>query len=96
MSELKLPPETIYLVPGDYEGEHGYLWCEDPAPGIGMDEAEAIKYTRAQPEIILEEYDTGFLPDNPDQDFVRYILGCAFYFYTQQVNSQQSPTEPKQ
>ena len=36
-------PETIYLIPDD---EHGYVWCEDPAPGAGMDESDAIEYVR--------------------------------------------------
>ena len=41
-------PETIYLIPGeDIDCELGYLWCDDPAPGEGMDSAEAVKYIRA-------------------------------------------------
>lgn len=35
------PPKIIYLIP---DNEYGYVWCEDPAPGIGMDEKDAIKY----------------------------------------------------
>jgi hypothetical protein len=35
----------------------------------------------------LEEYDAGYLPDNPDQDFCRYILACAFDFYKDQLNN---------
>jgi hypothetical protein len=44
-------------------------------------------------QIILEEYDAGYIPAGPDQDFVRYILGCAFDFYKQQVESQAAQPE---
>jgi hypothetical protein len=45
---MKQPPETIYLIPGeDIDGQLGWLWCDDPAPGEGMDPAEAVKYVRA-------------------------------------------------
>lgn len=37
-------PETIYLIP---DSEHGHLWCDDPAPGLGMDPEDAIEYLRA-------------------------------------------------
>ncbi|KXJ45840.1 hypothetical protein [Marinobacter sp. Hex_13] len=37
-------PETIYLIP---DSEHGHLWCDDPAPGLGMDPKDAIEYRRA-------------------------------------------------
>lgn len=41
-------PETIYLIPGeDVDGAPAMVWCDDPAPGEGMDPAEAIKYVRA-------------------------------------------------
>lgn len=36
-------PERIYLVPDD----DGHSWCEDPAPGIGMETADAVEYVRA-------------------------------------------------
>ena len=36
----------------------------------------------------IEEYDAGYLPDNPDQDFCRYILGCAFDFYKSQLTNK--------
>lgn len=40
--------ETIYLVPTDYDGgQLTYSWCDCPAPGEGMDPADAIKYVRA-------------------------------------------------
>jgi hypothetical protein len=43
-------PETIYLIPGEYdgesEGEQGLMWCEDPAPGLDSYAADAIKYVR--------------------------------------------------
>ena len=37
------PPKIIYLIP-DYEG---FVWCEDPAPRLGMERKDAIKYVRA-------------------------------------------------
>lgn len=36
-------PDVIYLIPDD---EYGYVWCEDPAPGMGMEERDAVKYVR--------------------------------------------------
>jgi hypothetical protein len=36
--------KEIYLIP---DPEYGHLWCEDPAPGDGMDEGDAVKYIRA-------------------------------------------------
>ena len=40
-------PETIYLIPGeDVDGAPCTVWCDDPAPGEGMDPAEAVKYVR--------------------------------------------------
>jgi sRNA-binding carbon storage regulator CsrA len=38
-------PETIYLIPGEYE--EGLVWCDDPAPDSYSDPAEAVKYVRA-------------------------------------------------
>jgi len=38
-------PETIYLIPGEYE--EGLVWCDDPAPSSYNDPAEAVKYVRA-------------------------------------------------
>lgn len=43
------PPKMIYLIP-DYE--YGYVWCEDPAPRIGMDEKDSIKYVKVD-EILI-------------------------------------------
>lgn len=40
-------PETIYLIPDASEGVLGHVWCDDPAPGIGMDPEDAIEYRRA-------------------------------------------------
>ena len=41
-------PETIYLIPGEtWDSPEGLCWCDDPAPGEGMDPAEAVKYVRA-------------------------------------------------
>lgn len=47
MDKLPEAPETIYLIPDASEGVLGYVWCDDPAPGIGMDPADAIEYRRA-------------------------------------------------
>ena len=45
---MKPNHETIYLVPTDYDGgQLTYSWCDCPAPGEGMDPADAIKYVRA-------------------------------------------------
>ena len=38
-------PETIYLIPGEYE--EGLVWCDDPAPDSYSDPDEAVKYVRA-------------------------------------------------
>jgi len=38
-------PETIYLIPGEYE--EGLVWCDDPAPDTYSDPDEAVKYVRA-------------------------------------------------
>jgi hypothetical protein len=38
--------ETIYLVPDSSEGRLGYVWCDDPAPGEGLDPSEAVEYVR--------------------------------------------------
>jgi len=37
-------PKVIYLIPDG----GGYVWCEDPAPGIDMKEKDAIKYLSAE------------------------------------------------
>ncbi|WP_404463034.1 hypothetical protein LG331_09655 [Vreelandella aquamarina] len=38
--------ERIYLFPGEHDGETALLWGDDPAPGEGMDPAEAVEYVR--------------------------------------------------
>lgn len=38
--------ETIYLIPGSYDGIQTYLWSDDPAPGDEDDPADAIKFIR--------------------------------------------------
>lgn len=38
--------ERIWLFPGEHDGETTLLWCDDPAPGIGMDASEAVEYVR--------------------------------------------------
>jgi len=44
-------PETIYLIPGeDVDGAPCMVWCDDPAPGEGMDPAEAVKYRKVGPK----------------------------------------------
>lgn len=39
--------ESIYLIPGSYDGEHCYVWSDDPAQGAEDDPADAIEYVRA-------------------------------------------------
>ncbi len=47
LNDIKhLAVETIYLVPDASEGQRCYLWCDDPAPGEGMDASEAVEYVR--------------------------------------------------
>lgn len=41
-----LAVERIFLIPDSSEGVPGYLWCDDPAPGVGMDASEAVEYVR--------------------------------------------------
>tara|TARA_R110000765_G_scaffold58936_3_gene114992 strand:- start:477 stop:1070 length:594 start_codon:yes stop_codon:yes gene_type:complete len=41
-----LAVERIFLIPDSSEGVRGYVWCDDPAPGIGMDPSEAVEYVR--------------------------------------------------
>lgn len=41
-----LAVERIYLVPDTSEGQLGYVWCDDPAPGEGMVASEAVEYVR--------------------------------------------------
>jgi hypothetical protein len=38
--------ETIYLIPGEYNGEACMVWVDDPAPGEDCDESEAVEYVR--------------------------------------------------
>jgi len=40
-------PEVIYLIPGEYDGELGMVWCDDPAPDSYCNPDEAVKYVRA-------------------------------------------------
>ncbi|MFL1404235.1 hypothetical protein ACJO2E_02680 [Marinobacter sp. M1N3S26] len=40
-------PETIYLIPGECDGEPCMVWCDDPAPSPDHDPDEAVKYIRA-------------------------------------------------
>ena len=43
--ELKAKtPERIWLIP---DGEHGFMWCNDPAPGIDMNPEDATEYVLA-------------------------------------------------
>jgi hypothetical protein len=50
-------PEVIYLIPGEYEGhdEQELFWCEDPAPRLGSDASNAIKYVRADCVAVVPE-----------------------------------------
>ncbi len=43
-------PKVIFLIP---DGDGNHSWCDDPAPGIGMDESDAVKYIRA--DLVGEE-----------------------------------------
>ena len=36
-------PDEIYLIQDDLN----VVWCDHPAPGLGMDEKDAVKYVRA-------------------------------------------------
>ena len=40
-------PEIIYLIHGEYDGEQGMVWCDDPAPDSCCDPDEAVKYVRS-------------------------------------------------
>jgi hypothetical protein len=40
-------PETLYLIPGEWDGEAGMVWCDDPAPDQYSDPTEAVKYLKA-------------------------------------------------
>lgn len=40
-------PEIIYLITGEWDGEVGLTWCDDPAPTENHDPREAVKYVRA-------------------------------------------------
>lgn len=39
-------PACIYLVP-EFSDDEAMVWCADPAPGTGMDPADAVPYIRA-------------------------------------------------
>ena len=39
-------PQTIYLIPGDYDGQPAMVWSDCPAPGEGCDPDEAVRYVR--------------------------------------------------
>ena len=39
-------PETIYLIPGEYEGENCLVWCDCAAPDSYCDPDDAVKYLR--------------------------------------------------
>lgn len=39
--------ERIYLIPGSYDGEHCYVWSDDPAPGAEDSPTDAVEYVRA-------------------------------------------------
>jgi len=73
-------PETIYLIPGeDVDGAPAMVWCDDPAPGEGMDPAEAVKYIRADKhQDRIEELET----------MVKVFRGCI---ETQQFPDMGSP-----
>lgn len=39
--------ESIYLIPGSYDGERCYVWSDDPDPGSEDNPEDAVKYVRA-------------------------------------------------
>lgn len=39
--------DIIYLIDGNFDGDPCRLWCEDPAPEIGQNPEDAIKYVSA-------------------------------------------------
>lgn len=43
--ELRLPNKIYLMDMGD-----GIVWCEDPAPGIGMEEFDSVEYVRTDRE----------------------------------------------
>lgn len=47
--------ETIYLIPGSYDGEHCYVWSDDPAPGAEDNPADAVEYVRADLYLLTSE-----------------------------------------
>lgn len=52
---MKPNHETIYLVPTDYDGgQLTYSWCDCPAPGEGMDPADAMRYVREDIYLALQ------------------------------------------
>lgn len=83
-------PETIYLIPGeDVDGAPCMVWCDDPAPGEGMDPSEAVEYIRAdkcrdwikQLETMVKVFrgciETGLMPEpgSPCQKKVFELVG---------------------
>lgn len=40
-------PDIIYLIPNTDGGTFGYMWCDDPAPELGMEPEDAVKYVKA-------------------------------------------------
>ena len=60
MSKAREWPGRIYLLPdtGD-EGET--TWCDDPAPGLDSDSADAIEYVRA--DAVLARIDAAVLAE---------------------------------
>jgi hypothetical protein len=47
MTDKKQNPAEIFLVEVFDGGDYSNVWCDTPAPGEGMDPADAIKYVRA-------------------------------------------------
>jgi len=53
MNKFEVPDhKVIYLIP---DGDGTASWCSDPAPGIDMNEEDAIKYVRADSAVKLED-----------------------------------------
>ena len=73
MSDL---PKRIWLPPNaGNDGET--LWCDNPAPGAGMDEADAIEYVRADALIEAEKRGAERMRDQAAQYHYNFLMTCT-------------------
>lgn len=72
------PPERIWLIP---DGEGGFMWCDDPAPGTDMDPADAIEYTSAESVKVLEAkvkaYEAALNPNETKYAYIGEVKNCG-------------------